>query len=248
MALNKLFFSKKITKNCPHTPVCDTSKFTGFLKTSPKLRICIFQLYLFKPSLFAKSWLSANRQIFDDVIACDLWFRPSQSKILATPINWWLPEKLFFEDHFFLENTCGCVLGPWPRAFLFLASRGSVLGKAVLGLGLGFFFVSLASSHVSSTPPLVRMSPFVSILADETTDISCKVQFSLVYCYIFNGSVIERFICFNDVSGDKSASAISSLILKYIKYFANCGTKLVAQTFDGAAVMSSALSGVQSKI
>ena len=40
---------------------------------------------------------------------------------------------------FFLESTCACVLGPWPRAFLSLASRVSVLGKAVLGLGLGFF-------------------------------------------------------------------------------------------------------------
>ena len=40
-----------------------------------------------------------------------------------------------------MENTCGCVLGPWPwpQAFLSLASRGSVLAKAVLGLGLGFF-------------------------------------------------------------------------------------------------------------
>ena len=114
--------------------------YTGFLKTCPKLRICSFQLYLFKPSPFAKSWLSVNRQIFDDVIACDLWFRPPQSKILATPINWRLPEN-FFEDLFFLENTCGCVLGPWPwpRAFQSLALRGSVLGKAVLGLGLGCF-------------------------------------------------------------------------------------------------------------
>ena len=93
----------------------------------------------------------------------------------------------------------------------------------------------------------VRMSPFVSILTDETTDISCKAQCTLVYCYIFSGNVIERFICFNDVSGDKSASAISSLILKHIKNFANCGTKLVAQSYDGAAVMSSALNGVQSK-
>ena len=42
-------------------------------------------------------------------------------------------EDLFF---FFLESTCACVLGPWPRAFLSLASRVSVLGKAVLGLGL----------------------------------------------------------------------------------------------------------------
>ena len=49
--------------------------------------------------------------------------------------------KNFCEDLFLLESTCACVLGPWlwPRAFLSLASRGSVLEKAVLGLGLGFF-------------------------------------------------------------------------------------------------------------
>ena len=60
----------------------------------------------------------------------------------------------FFGKRFFLKNFCEdlfffffwralalCVLGPWPwpRAFLSLASRVSVLGKAVLGLGLGFF-------------------------------------------------------------------------------------------------------------
>ena len=62
---------------------------------------------------------------------------PNQSKILATPINWRLPKKLFWRP-FFLENTCGCVLGPWPwlRAFLSLASRGSVHEKTVLGLGI----------------------------------------------------------------------------------------------------------------
>ena len=47
--------------------------------------------------------------------------------------------KIFF--FFFLESTCAFVLGPWPwpRASLSLASRVSVLGKAVLGLGLRFF-------------------------------------------------------------------------------------------------------------
>ena len=73
------------------------------------------------------------------------------------------PEK-FFEDLFLLENTCACVLGPWlwPREFLSLASRGSVLGRAVLGLCLGFFFVSLAlaSSIVSSTPTLILSNAF----------------------------------------------------------------------------------------
>ena len=65
-----------------------------------------------------------------------------QSKILGTPMNWRSPKKIFEDVFFFLENTCACVLGPWPwpRAFLSLASRGSVLGKVVLGLGLGLGF------------------------------------------------------------------------------------------------------------
>ena len=46
-------------------------------------------------------------------------------------------EDLFF--FFFWRALALCVLGPWPWAFLSLASRVSVLGKAVLGLGLGFF-------------------------------------------------------------------------------------------------------------
>ena len=47
----------------------------------------------------------------------------------------------FFLKTFFSESTYACVLGPWPRprALLSLASRVSVLEKAVLGLGLGFF-------------------------------------------------------------------------------------------------------------
>ena len=51
--------------------------------------------------------------------------------------------KIFVKTFFFLESTCACVLGPWPwpRAFLSLASRVSALGKAVLGLRLGFFCV-----------------------------------------------------------------------------------------------------------
>ena len=48
--------------------------------------------------------------------------------------------KKFFQDLFSKENTCICVLGPWPQAFLSLALD---------------FFVSLALSLVSSTPPLI---------------------------------------------------------------------------------------------
>ena len=65
-------------------------------------------------------------------------------------------------------------LGPWPRAFLSLASRVSVLGKAVLGLGLGFFCVlglglescvldstSAANSHERK---VVESSKFVKLV------------------------------------------------------------------------------------
>ena len=135
--------------------------YTGFLKTSPKLRICTFQIYLFKPSPFAKSWLSANRQIFDDIIPCDLWFRPPQSNILATPI-YCIGEcvKNFFEDLylfiFFGEHLRLC---PWSLA---LASSIPILGLERVCPRKGcpwpwILFVSLASSLVSSTPPLVRI-------------------------------------------------------------------------------------------
>ena len=73
---------------------------------------------------------------------------PLQFKCWAYPkqkfwVRQWIGDRLKknFKELFFLENTCACVLGPWPwpRAFLSLVSMGSVLGNAVLGLGLGFF-------------------------------------------------------------------------------------------------------------
>ena len=42
---------------------------------------------------------------------------------------------------FFWRTLARCVVGSWPPAFLSLASSGLVLGKSVLGLGLGFFCV-----------------------------------------------------------------------------------------------------------
>ena len=86
--------------------------------------------------------------------------------------------KTFF---FLLENTCACVLGPWPwpRAFLSLASRVSVLEKAVLGLGFFFMFLALASSLVSSTPPLVDTGPSNVIGPDAVKSFFCRMGVDL---------------------------------------------------------------------
>ena len=71
-----------------------------------------------------------------------LKFRGALEKFFGKRFLWRSLEKFLWRP-FFLESTCACVLGPWPWpwAFLSLASRVSVLGKAVLGLGLGFFCV-----------------------------------------------------------------------------------------------------------
>ena len=50
---------------------------------------------------------------------------------------------------FFPQNNCVWCLGPRPSVFLSLASRGSVLGKSVLGLCLGFFMSLVSSSFVA---------------------------------------------------------------------------------------------------
>ena len=71
---------------------------------------------------------------------------------LENEFFWRSPEN-FCEDLFFGEHLRLC---PWPRAFLSLASRESVL----VGLSLASdFFLSLALSFVSSTPILLPNIP-----------------------------------------------------------------------------------------
>ena len=89
---------------------------------------------------------------------------------------------------------------------------------------------------------------YVAILLDETSDVSCLSQLSTVIRYVDkSGTVNERFINFSDVSSNRCATAISDLSIKQLREL-GCLDKLVAQTYDGAAVMSSELNGVQAKI
>ena len=128
--------------SAPGPPSVLRLRYTSFLNASPKLDICTFQLLLKTLSL-CKIQLKCQPatisdlssydifvpqkvpllKIFDDVIACDLWFGPPyQSKILATPTNWRLLEKKFWRPFFFGEHLRLC---PWSLA---LASSIPVLG------------------------------------------------------------------------------------------------------------------------
>lgn len=93
----------------------------------------------------------------------------------------------------------------------------------------------------------VRNTPFVSVMVDETTDVSHTAQMSYVLRYTTDGNVKERFFQLADVSGDKRAEAIAAEVLKLLEGCA-CTNKVVAQCYDGAAVMASGLNGVQAKV
>ena len=88
---------------------------------------------------------------------------------------------------------------------------------------------------------------FVSILADEATDLSVSSQFSLSVRYVKDWYVCERFIGFFNVSGNVNADSLSALLVEKVRTM-NMSEKLVAQSYDGASTMSGAHRGVQTQI
>ena len=105
---------------------------------------------------------------------------------------------------FFLESTCICVLGPWPwpRAFLFLASRVSVLGKAVLGLGF-FCVLGLEPCVLDSTSALNQFNGF-----------NYKEQF---YCYSCDNKLV-CLVAYKSFSAQKKSYffGVTKLFIKKI--------------------------------
>ena len=94
----------------------------------------------------------------------------------------------------------------------------------------------------------VHRNMYVSIIVDESTDISRKAQLSTIFRYLDeNNEIQERFVGFVDVSPDRTADALFHHIRKALEEF-GCLEKLIAQTYDGAAVMSGEHNGVQRKI
>lgn len=93
-----------------------------------------------------------------------------------------------------------------------------------------------------------QKSVFVSIQADETTDISTKSQLVLVVCYIddkhFTGKVFE-FVPLQSATSESIATALKERLAAIIPEEQK--SKLICQE-DGASVMRDATAGVQKKI
>ena len=84
----------------------------------------------------------------------------------------------------------------------------------------------------------IEETEFVSVLADETTDISEKFQLVIVLRYCNKeGKVVERFYGFFNPTG-QDANSISECILSQLEVILKSKKdKLIGQSYDGAAVM-----------
>ncbi|KAJ3589718.1 hypothetical protein NHX12_010561 [Muraenolepis orangiensis] len=92
----------------------------------------------------------------------------------------------------------------------------------------------------------ISKAPFVALMLDETSDVSNAAQLSFVLRFVTDSGVKERFVKFEDVTGKKRAEDVAALALGFLEEH-GCMDKLVAQCYDGAAVMASGLNGVQAK-
>ena len=94
----------------------------------------------------------------------------------------------------------------------------------------------------------IKESDFVALILDETSDIINKSQLATVLRFVDkNGEIQERFLGFTDVSKDRTALGLFNHVTAFLKDY-NCENKLIAQTYDGAAVMAGEVSGLNKRI
>lgn len=93
----------------------------------------------------------------------------------------------------------------------------------------------------------IKKAPFVSIALDETTDVTNFCQLSIVVRYVVDGIPQERFLEFLNITSDRTAEAMFKVVCETISKL-ECDSKLVAQSYDGAAVMAGQLTGLQARV
>ena len=89
----------------------------------------------------------------------------------------------------------------------------------------------------------IKNSCYVSVKADETTDISCKSQFVIVVHYVMDFKPVKRFLKFVELQ-DKTANGLTQALKKNLDSL-NLESKLIAQAYTGTALMRSSINGVQ---
>lgn len=94
----------------------------------------------------------------------------------------------------------------------------------------------------------IKSSRYLAILADETTDISERIQLVIIIRLEMNGVPVERFWGYFNPKGSDAASIADVILNELAIMIPNNKEKLIAQSYDGAAVMSRQFTGVQKRV
>ena len=94
----------------------------------------------------------------------------------------------------------------------------------------------------------INDAQFVLVMCDETTDVHGRSQMVIVVRYVNCEKPVERFWGFFNPES-LSAESLFSVLSEQLKELLQDQTdKLIAQTYDGAAALSGAKSGVQTRV
>nr|CAI5817934.1 unnamed protein product [Callosobruchus analis] len=83
---------------------------------------------------------------------------------------------------------------------------------------------------------------------DVTMDVSAKSQMVVIFRYIKNGDPVERFWTYLEPQNLNAESLTADILRILDPILENSKDKLIAQCYDGAAVMSGRNTGVQARI
>ena len=91
----------------------------------------------------------------------------------------------------------------------------------------------------------INTASFIAVEVDDTTDISCKCQLTVIIRYVNKkGMICERFLGFFDVSLERDAEAITAVVMRALANY-NPETKLICQTMEQVYILSSLASSVK---
>lgn len=111
------------------------------------------------------------------------------------------------------------------------------------------FLKSIHTTIITEIINEVKEAKYFSLLADTTTDISHRDQFSLCLRYVDKyGDINERFISFTTVpDGSATASTMEDMVLLTLNELGLDVCNIRGQSYDGASNMSGAYNGLQAK-
>ncbi|MCP4484994.1 MAG: DUF4371 domain-containing protein [Flavobacteriaceae bacterium] len=98
----------------------------------------------------------------------------------------------------------------------------------------------------------VKSSKFISVMMDNTSDVSNIEQSAVSVCLVHSGEIEEHPLGLIDASADQSANSLTNIMLSTLENYNirpdTCDKKVIGQSYDGAPTMSGELNGVQKQI